>query len=100
VEWADVSGIPLGVGLGAESGYAEATLRLNQKDMVIFTSDGVVEATNAQGMLFGFERLEQAVAIGPKTSAAAMLTHLKLEVAAFTGQIEPRDDITILVLQI
>lgn len=100
VEWADVSGIPLGVGLGAESGYAEATLKLNPKDMVIFTSDGVVEATNAQGVLFGFERLEQAVATGPKTSAAAMLTHLKLEVAAFTGQIEPRDDITILVLQI
>lgn len=100
VEWADISGLPLGVGLGAQSGYTEARIKLSQGDLVIFTSDGVVEATNAQGKLFGFERLEQAVAIGPKTSAAAMLTYLKTEVATFTGQIEPRDDLTILVLRV
>lgn len=100
VEWADISGLPLGVGLGAQSGYTEAIIKLSQGDLVIFTSDGVVEAANTQGQLFGFERLEQAVAVGPKTSAAVMLTHLKTEVAAFTGHIEPRDDLTILVLQI
>jgi hypothetical protein len=29
-----------------------------------------------------------------------MLAHLKAELAAFTGQVEPRDDVTILVLRI
>jgi sigma-B regulation protein RsbU (phosphoserine phosphatase) len=68
--------------------------------LVILTSDGVVEATNGAGELFGFERLEQAVAAGPTTSAEAMLTHLQAEVATFVGDTEPYDDLTIVVVQI
>jgi serine phosphatase RsbU (regulator of sigma subunit) len=100
VEWVEVGGIPLGVGLGAQSGYGEATFSLKQGDMVIFTSDGVVEATDANGGLFGFERLEQAVVRGPKISAAAMLTHLRTEIAAFTASTELHDDLTIVVVQV
>jgi serine phosphatase RsbU (regulator of sigma subunit) len=100
VEWVDVGGLPLGVGLGAHSGYAEATFKLNAGDLIIFTSDGVIEAKNAAHELFSFERLEQAVATGPKTSAAAMLAHLRAEVTAFAGEIEPHDDLTIVVVQV
>jgi PAS domain S-box-containing protein len=100
VEWVDVGGLPLGVGLGSRSGYAEATFSLNPGDLIIFTSDGVIEATNAAHQLFSFERLEQAVAAGPKTSAAAMLAHLRAEVTAFAGETEPHDDLTIVVVQV
>jgi PAS domain S-box-containing protein len=100
VEWADVGGLPLGVGIGARSGYAEVSFSLNFGDLIIFTSDGVVEATNVAGELFGFERLERAVAGGPKISAAAMLAYLQAEVNAFTGDIEPHDDVTIVVVQV
>ncbi len=100
VEWVEVGGLPLGVGMGARSGYTEATFSLYPGDLVIFTSDGVIEAMNAAGELFSFERLEQAVATGPQTSAAAMLAHLRAEVAAFTGEIEPHDDLTIVVVQV
>ncbi len=100
VEWVEVGGIPLGVGLGAQSGYAEAAFSLKPGDMVIFTSDGVVEATDGKGVLFGFERLEQAVVRGPKISAAAMLTHLRTEIAAFTASTELHDDLTIVVVQV
>jgi PAS domain S-box-containing protein len=100
VEWADVGGLPLGVGIGARSGYAEVSFSLNFGDLIIFTSDGVVEATNVAGELFGFDRLERAVARGPKISAAAMLAYLQVEVNAFTGDIEPHDDLTIVVVQV
>jgi serine phosphatase RsbU (regulator of sigma subunit) len=100
VEWVEVGGLPLGVGLGARSGYAEAAFNLNPGDLVIFTSDGLIEALNAAGDLFSFERLEHAVAVGPKTSATAMLAHLRTTITDFTGNIEPHDDLTIVVVQV
>ncbi len=50
-------GLPLGV--IADIHYEQATYQLNHGERVIFLSDGVVEATNEQGELFGFERTQQ-----------------------------------------
>ena len=49
--------LPLGV--IADTEYEQATFQLNRGDRLVFLSDGVVEATNAQGELFGFERTQQ-----------------------------------------
>jgi serine phosphatase RsbU (regulator of sigma subunit) len=48
------SGIPLGIVAGAE--YAETRLTLAAGETLTMMSDGVVEARNATGELFGFER--------------------------------------------
>ncbi len=50
-------GLPLGVIPGIQ--YEQSDFQLNQGDRLIFLSDGVVEATNAEGELFGFERTQQ-----------------------------------------
>jgi hypothetical protein len=50
-------GLPLGVIPGMT--YDQCTFELEQGDRLIFLSDGVVEATNADGELFGFERTQQ-----------------------------------------
>jgi serine phosphatase RsbU (regulator of sigma subunit) len=99
VAWIDVGGLPLGLGLGAETGYSEVELSLAKGEFLILISDGVIEARNAEGELFGFEGLEAAVASGPLTSAEAMLQHLKIEVEAFVGATEPHDDLTLVVAQ-
>jgi hypothetical protein len=49
--------LPLGV--IPDMHYQQATFQLNVGDRLIFLSDGVVEAANAQGELFGFERTQQ-----------------------------------------
>lgn len=49
--------LPLGV--IAEAEYEQATFHLNRGDRLVFLSDGVVEATNDEGELFGFERTQQ-----------------------------------------
>jgi hypothetical protein len=49
--------LPLGVIPGNE--YKEAEFELKVGDRLIFLSDGVVEASNPQGELFGFERTQQ-----------------------------------------
>jgi sigma-B regulation protein RsbU (phosphoserine phosphatase) len=50
-------GLPLGVIHGMT--YEQCTFHLDQGVRLIFLSDGVVEATNPQGELFGFERTQQ-----------------------------------------
>jgi len=50
-------GLPLGV--IADSHYEQTTFQLSRGDRLVFLSDGVVEATNHEGELFGFERTQQ-----------------------------------------
>jgi hypothetical protein len=78
------SGLPLGLVAGAE--YAEMELRLDESDTLTFLSDGVVEARNAQGELFGFDRA-QAISAEPAQKIA--------EHAVAFGQ---EDDISVLKL--
>ena len=49
--------LPLGVVPGIH--YEQADFQLQVGDRLIFLSDGVVEAANAKGELFGFERTQQ-----------------------------------------
>ncbi|HTJ30680.1 MAG TPA: PP2C family protein-serine/threonine phosphatase [Acidobacteriaceae bacterium] len=49
--------LPLGVIPGVE--YEETTLQLQHGERLTFLSDGVVEATDTKGELFGFERTKQ-----------------------------------------
>lgn len=49
--------LPLGV--IADGEYEQMTFQLNRGDRLVFLSDGVVEAQNAEGELFGFERTQQ-----------------------------------------
>jgi serine phosphatase RsbU (regulator of sigma subunit) len=100
VEWLQVGGVPLGIGLGANLGYPTVETHLDPGDMVILTSDGVPEANTASGEIFGFERLSEAIAGGPTSSAAAMSKHLTAVVKSFAGQTELQDDLTIVVVQL
>ncbi len=100
VAWVDVGGLPLGVGGETHFNYPEQVLTLSKGDMVILSSDGLVEATNNDNKMFGFDRFEQAVATGPQSSAQAMLDHLKAGVNAFVGETEPHDDLTVAIIHV
>ncbi len=95
VEWVDVGGWPLGVGLGGETGYQELALTLSKEDLVILTSEGVVKAKNRAGDMLGFDYLMQTISAGPVTSAETLLEHIKGEMFAFTGEAEMHDDMTV-----
>ena len=76
--------LPLGVIPDIQ--YEQATFELKRGDRLIFLSDGVVEATNAQGELFGFERTQQISNESPRYI---------VQVAKRFGQ---NDDITVVSL--
>jgi phosphoserine phosphatase RsbU/P len=79
-------GLPLGVDAAAE--YTEASLQLAPGDKLTFLSDGVVEARNALGELFGFDRTRQL------SSRAAQ------QIADAAVQFGQQDDITVLTLSL
>jgi hypothetical protein len=81
-EMAVEPGLPLG--LIAEADYTETRYQIAAGDRLTFVSDGVVEATNPQGELFGFERT-QAIS----TESASQIART----AELFGQ---EDDITVL----
>ncbi len=99
IEWPNVCGFALGQGIGAQLGYQETCVTLQPGEMVILTSDGLVEATNGDGEMFSFERLEEVIAQGPSSNAQAMLDHLLRELTAFANGSSPHDDVTIVVFQ-
>jgi serine phosphatase RsbU (regulator of sigma subunit)/HAMP domain-containing protein len=102
VEWLDVFGLPLGVNLGNNElfGYQEITTTLCHGDLIVLTSDGSIEATDSQKQLFGFERFEQAMIVGPSDSAASLQAYLQLEISAFIGDADPHDDLTLVVIRV
>ena len=80
------AGLPLGVEASAD--YAESSLQLAPGDKLTFLSDGVVEARNAVGELFGFDRTRQL------SSRAAQ------QIADAAVQFGQQDDITVLTLSL
>lgn len=78
------SGLPLGITAGAT--YEEASYQLGPGNRLTYVSDGVVEARNASGELYGFERTRTIC--GESARAIA-------ETARKFGQ---EDDITVLTV--
>jgi serine phosphatase RsbU (regulator of sigma subunit) len=77
-------GLPLG--LAVESNYAESTFTLAPGSILTFLSDGVVEARDARGTLFGFERTRE---LSSQTAS---------EIADAAQKFGQEDDITVLTL--
>jgi phosphoserine phosphatase RsbU/P len=79
------SGLPLGIAADIE--YAETHFQLEPGDTLTLISDGVVEARNSEGQLYGFERT-RAISMQSATSIASA--------AQAFGQ---EDDITVLTVR-
>jgi hypothetical protein len=77
-------GLPLG--LLADATYGETHYQLAPNDRLTFVSDGVLEATNPQGELYGFER------------TARLSTEPAEKVAQAAQAFGQEDDITVLTL--
>jgi sigma-B regulation protein RsbU (phosphoserine phosphatase) len=63
-------------------------------------SDGVVEAKNVSGEIFGFKRLEQFIAACDNLPAAKIVQQLRQEITTFAGHAKQHDDITMVVVRV
>jgi sigma-B regulation protein RsbU (phosphoserine phosphatase) len=69
-------------------------------DKVVLYTDGIPEAMNAQGEMFGFDRLLETVKAGSGLDARALLEHVQEEVKRFCGLAPQHDDLTAIVLHV
>jgi predicted ester cyclase len=89
-------GMPLGLMSGM--GYEEKETILNNGETALLYSDGLVEAHNPQGEMFGFPKLRALVAA--HSAERALEDFLVEELYSFVGVgWEQEDDITLLTLQ-
>lgn len=80
----------LPLGLDEPTIYASQSLLLTPADALVFYTDGVIEARNKRGELYGFSRLEGLLTAAPTATAIT-------ESACEFGQ---DDDITVLVVKL
>jgi sigma-B regulation protein RsbU (phosphoserine phosphatase) len=90
-------GLPLGI--LPEGGYEETAQQLQTGDQIIFYTDGITEARNPQGQLFGTERLD-LVLENCSLQAQALLDTLIQSVEEFAGGRPADDDRTIIVARL
>jgi sigma-B regulation protein RsbU (phosphoserine phosphatase) len=92
-----VSGLPLGTFDGVT--YDELEVDLSPGDVVVFYSDGVVEA-RAGSEEYGGERLSRGLEAHAGLAAPALGERLLSDLEVFLGGQTPHDDVTMVVIKI
>ena len=89
-------GGPLGA-LGDE--YGRHDLELEPGDVLVWLSDGLIEAADDAGEPFGYDRTEAALT-GSGESAVAVRNRLLAAIQEHTGGLPPDDDRTLVVMRV
>ena len=91
-------GLPLGV--SKDEAYKASSCGIKPGQIITLGTDGVWEARNAEGELFGKERLQQVLRKNSRESARTIVLSVLDAVEAFRGQEEQEDDLTLVVIKI
>jgi sigma-B regulation protein RsbU (phosphoserine phosphatase) len=90
--------LPLGIREGEI--YDQITVPFEAGDVFLFYSDGVTEASNAAGELFGTDRLMACVRMNGKLAPDALVGAIRMAVVAFAGSDRPTDDLTCVAVEV
>ncbi|HEY6377215.1 MAG TPA: SpoIIE family protein phosphatase, partial [Edaphobacter sp.] len=98
VKTIQAEGFPLGLFPNAE--YEEFTLSTRPGDFIVFFSDGIVDAVNATGEMFGDTRLNAVLQGQSHATAAATVEAILNAVTDFQSGVDHFDDETVVVLRV
>lgn len=88
------------LGIVPEERFVERMVELAPGDRVVFYTDGLIEARNEIGEMFGTERLSAALTEHGRLPAPDLLKALLGSQRAFSGTTRPADDLTAVVLEV
>ncbi len=104
IEEIALESLPLGTSLGAGRAikpFPQTTRDFALGDVFVFATDGIAEAVDGAGTIFGEERLYAAIArVAVGATAAEIRDALLAELAAFLGEGEVQDDVTLVVVRV
>ncbi|GAC1648782.1 MAG: hypothetical protein NVS9B15_07680 [Acidobacteriaceae bacterium] len=93
----EATGLPLG--MFDYASYDEVTLRIQPQDIVVFFSDGMVDALNSAGELFTRRHLEEVTAAHAHLPASEMAATLFNAVQQHSANTPAFDDETVIVFK-
>ena len=77
----------------------EASIQLQRNDLLLLTTDGIHEATNAAGQHYGERRLTRCLRRAAGSSADVVAAILA-DVSEHTGDAVQSDDVTVVAIQV
>jgi phosphoserine phosphatase RsbU/P len=98
IEVIEATGLPLG--LFDEAEYDEFKFRVKPGDMFVMFSDGILDARNRKGELFGRGRVEEIVANCAEKSPDCVVNSLFEAVAEHSAGVETFDDQTVVAIRL
>ena len=98
LEVIEATGLPLG--LFDDANYDEFTFRAKPGAMFVFFSDGILDARNRDGEMFGRQRVEQIVARAADKPADWVVDALFKAVLDHASGEDPFDDQTVVVIRV
>ena len=98
IEIIEATGLPLG--LFDDADYDEFTFKAKPGDMFVFFTDGILDARNRAGDMFGRGRVEKIVATCTSVSAACVVDSLFKAVDEFAAGVDAFDDQTVVAIRV
>jgi len=94
-------GIALGMVADIQNMVQEKEINFQEGDILTLYTDGIVEAKNSKGEMFGVERLRKIVEeFGNRTSSESVFDNISRKFGEFVGKYaDQKDDITLIVLK-
>jgi len=87
------------LGLFDDASYESSVFRLDKGDILVVYSDGLTDAENPQGEMFGEERLLKLIRQEAPSGSQAIEQRLLKAIEAFTQSLPQTDDITFVVVE-
>ena len=92
-------GFPIGLEFDIASFINSRKLAFNRGDTLILHTDGVTEAENSKGALFGLDRLCDSARANSRGAAADVVNGIITDLRAHIGAQKIHDDITLVVMK-
>jgi serine phosphatase RsbU (regulator of sigma subunit) len=92
------AGLPVGVMPNED--YESETVGLEEEDLLVLYTDGIIEAMNEKRQMFGVEPLKKLMQENFQLKAQAISTKIEDALKRFVGKQEQFDDMTLMVMKV
>lgn len=94
-----VGGTRFPLGITEDTAYESGNLEPAVGESLVLTTDGIPESMDANGDLYGFERLEKVLSENASLGARKIIEAVLRDVQIFVGDVSQQDDINIVVIK-
>jgi sigma-B regulation protein RsbU (phosphoserine phosphatase) len=89
----------MALGVIPDTPYTDGQFVMSPGETLVLHTDGVTDARNPAGDMFGFDQLVQVVEQAGGESAESIAAYVNAAVVSFVAEAPPEDDLTLLVVR-